>query len=212
MIAAIGLGRLEAVFLIEGTGQLRASGSGSGPSPLPGAWLPSVLPFHPTQGGTHATSLSVCRAVIRSRRRSFAGAGEPGELTAVVPPHHRPRGPGTENPNLAFSRAVQLGDTLYVSGQGGTVERTGNLDADLEKEIRSVLDRIQAIVEEAGLTMDDLAWVQVFCTDLALYGKFNDIYRTYFNGPLPARAFVGTSTLLGNPALHFEVMGIAVRP
>ena len=121
-----------------------------------------------------------------------------------------PGGAGTENPNLAFSRAVQLGDTLYVAGQIGTVERTGNFDADLEKEIRTVLDGIQAVIEEVGLTMDNLAWVQVFCTDLALYGKFNDIYRTYFNGPLPARAFVGTSTLLGNA--HFEVMGIAVKP
>ena len=121
-----------------------------------------------------------------------------------------PGGPGTENPNFASSLAVQVGDTLYVAGQIGTVERTGNFDADLEKEIRTVLDNIQAVVEEAGLTMDDLVWVQVFCTNLALYGKFNDIYRTYFTGPLPARAFVGTSTLLING--HFEVMGIAVRP
>ena len=120
-----------------------------------------------------------------------------------------PGGSGTDSPNRAFSRGVQVGDTLYVSGSIGTVENTGNLDADVEKEIRSVLDNIQAVIEEAGLTMDDLTWVQVFCTDLSLYGKFNDIYRTYFNGPLPSRAFVGTSKLLANA--HFEVMGIAVR-
>jgi len=51
--------------------------------------------------------------------------------------------------------------------------------------------------------------VQVFCTDLALYDTFNTIYMTYFEGPLPSRAFIGSSVLLGNS--HFEIMGTAVQ-
>ena len=43
----------------------------------------------------------------------------------------------------------------------------------------------------------------------AEYAAFNEVYRTYFKGPLPARAFLGTANLLGNA--HFEVMGIAVK-
>ena len=57
--------------------------------------------------------------------------------------------------------------------------------------------------------MDDLVWVQVFCTDLSYFPTFNKVYATYFNGELPARAFLGVDHLLGNA--HFEVMGIAVR-
>ena len=71
-------------------------------------------------------------------------------------------------------------------------------------------DAVKRSVEGAGLTMDDLAWVQVFTTDLSYYAGFNEVYRTYFKGPLPARAFLGTDKLLGGS--HFEVMGIAVRP
>jgi 2-iminobutanoate/2-iminopropanoate deaminase len=51
--------------------------------------------------------------------------------------------------------------------------------------------------------------VQVFASDLKDYATFNDVYRTYFTGPMPARAFLGAGSLLGGA--HFEVMGIAVR-
>ena len=60
-----------------------------------------------------------------------------------------------------------------------------------------------------GLTMDDLVWVQVFASDLSYYAAFNTVYRTYFKGPMPARAFLGAGSLLG--AAHFEVMGVAVK-
>jgi 2-iminobutanoate/2-iminopropanoate deaminase len=54
-----------------------------------------------------------------------------------------------------------------------------------------------------------LVWVQVFTTDVGNYGGFNEVYRTYFKGPLPARAFIGAGSLLANA--HFEIMGIAVK-
>ena len=59
------------------------------------------------------------------------------------------------------------------------------------------------------MTMDDLVSVQVFCSDVALYDDFNAVYRTYFTGDPPARAFLGAGTLLRGA--RFEVMGIAVR-
>jgi 2-iminobutanoate/2-iminopropanoate deaminase len=57
--------------------------------------------------------------------------------------------------------------------------------------------------------MDDLTWVQVFSSNLADYDAFNTVYRTYFKGALPARAYLGADHLLGGA--RFEVMGIAVR-
>ena len=72
------------------------------------------------------------------------------------------------------------------------------------------MDNVKKTVEAAGYTMDDLVWVQIFTTDLKYYGDFNAVYRTYFKGPLPARAFIGAGSLLGGA--HFEVMGIAAKP
>ena len=116
--------------------------------------------------------------------------------------------PGTTGP--AFSGAVMAGDTLYVSGTTDMDRATGKPPADPKDGAKLVLDNIKRTVESGGLTMDDLVWVQVFCTDLTYYAAFNEVYRTYFKGPLPARAFLGTDKLLGGA--HFEVMGIAVRP
>ena len=72
-----------------------------------------------------------------------------------------------------------------------------------------VLDAVKQTVESSGFTMDDLVSVTVYCTDLALYDTFNGVYRGYFHGRFPARAFIGVSTLLRGA--HFEVQGIAVR-
>jgi 2-iminobutanoate/2-iminopropanoate deaminase len=71
------------------------------------------------------------------------------------------------------------------------------------------MDSFKHSVEAGGLTMDELVWVQVFSSNLADYDAFNTVYRTYFKGPMPARAYLGVDHLLGNS--RFEVMGIAVR-
>jgi 2-iminobutanoate/2-iminopropanoate deaminase len=101
------------------------------------------------------------------------------------------------------------GDTLYVSGTTDNDPATGKPPADATVGARLVLDNIRRTVEKAGLTMDDLVWVQVFCSDLSNYAAFNAVYRTYFKGPMPARAFIGAGSLLGGA--HYEVMGVAVR-
>jgi enamine deaminase RidA (YjgF/YER057c/UK114 family) len=64
-------------------------------------------------------------------------------------------------------------------------------------------------LEKAGLKTDDLVSVTVYCTDLDLFDKFNTIYRTYFHGQFPARAFIGVNKLLAGA--HFEVAGTAVK-
>ncbi len=117
-----------------------------------------------------------------------------------------PRSPA-DGEVLPFSGAVWVGNTLYVSGmlglEGGQVPETA------EQEATNVLDNIKGVLETAGLTMDDLVVVQVYASDVGDYGAFNSVYRTYFTTEFPARAFLGSGTLLFGA--RFEVMGIAVR-
>src|SRR5215475_5755525 len=110
--------------------------------------------------------------------------------------------------SLPFSDAVLAGNTLYIAGHIGLDPKTGQAPADAEQEAKLVMDGIKTTVEGAGLTMDDLVSVQIFCTDLKLYDMFNKVYRTYFHGDFPTRAFVGTDKLLRGG--HFEVLGIAI--
>ena len=109
---------------------------------------------------------------------------------------------------LPFSDGVQVGDTLYLAGRLG-VDASGRIPDDLEKEIRLLLDGMQSVLKEAGMTMDDLATVTVYCPDLTLYDKFNTVYRSYFQKDFPARAFIGSGPLLRGA--HFEIQAIAAK-
>lgn len=108
-----------------------------------------------------------------------------------------------------FSDAVQVGNTVYLAGRLGTDPKTGQIPADVEQEIRNILDGMKAVLAESKLTMDDLVTVQVFCPDLTLYDKFNGVYRSYFGKNFPARAFIGSGPLLRGA--RFEIQGVAAK-
>ncbi len=110
---------------------------------------------------------------------------------------------------LPFSDAVLVGNTLYIAGHIGLDAKTGMPPASAEDEARMVMDGIKQTVEAAGLTMDDVVSLQIFCTDLKLYDTFNAVYKSYFHGDLPARAFIGVDKLIRGG--RYEVMGIAVK-
>ncbi len=114
----------------------------------------------------------------------------------------------TDTTALPFSGGVMVGNTLYLSGTLG-LAADGSVPGDPAVEARNVLDNVKRTLEQAGLTMDDLVTVQVFCSDVGLYDVFNRVYRTYFTGDFPARAFLGSGPLLRGA--RFEVQGIAVR-
>jgi len=110
---------------------------------------------------------------------------------------------------LPFSEGVLVGNTLYIAGHIGLDAKTSMPPASPEEEARLVMDGIKQTVESAGLSMDDVVSLQVFCTDLKLYDTFNSVYKTYFHGDYPARAFLGAANLLRGG--RYEVMGIAVK-
>jgi len=69
---------------------------------------------------------------------------------------------------------------------------------------------LKGTLTQAGMTMDDLVYVQIACTDLSLFDKFNPIYKSYFTtNDYPAREFIGAGSLLRGG--HFELQAIAVR-
>ncbi len=110
---------------------------------------------------------------------------------------------------LPFSNGVLVGDTFYMSGHLGLDPATKKPPADAEQEARLVLDGFRETLSRAKLGMEDLVFVQVFCSDVTLFDKFNAVYRTYFSGEFPARAFLGSGPLLFGA--RFEVQGIAVK-
>ena len=108
-----------------------------------------------------------------------------------------------------FSDALLVGDTLYLAGRTGHDLQTRALPADPADEVRAILDQMKTVLGQEKMAMDDLVFVQVYCTDVKLYDTFNAVYRTYFKR-FPARAFLGSGPLLGGA--RFEIQGIAEKP
>ena len=110
--------------------------------------------------------------------------------------------------HLPLSNGVLVGDTLYMSGAIG-VSASQKTPPSPEEEARATMEQVKQTLEQAGMTMDDVVSVQVFCSDLANYDAFNKVYATYFHDDYPARAFIGVDKLV--LGARYEVMGIAVK-
>ena len=100
-------------------------------------------------------------------------------------------------------------DGLYISGKGGVIPGTRTVPEDPKEEARLLMEDFKVTLERVGMTMNDLVYVTIYCTDLSLYSGFNEVYREYFSKDFPPRAFVGSGPLLFG--LRFEMQGIAVK-
>src|SRR3569833_166443 len=117
-------------------------------------------------------------AMLLTAAVGFAQQSDRVHLTAPLAKSH----------NLPFSSGVMVGGTLYIAGTTG-VDPTTKGPVTPEEEAKLVMNNIKQVVEQAGLTMDDVVFLQVYCTDLSKYDAFNGVYRTYFKEDIPARAF-----------------------
>ncbi len=94
-----------------------------------------------------------------------------------------------------YSQAVKVGYTVYLAGQIGLDPVTMQLVEGVDAQIEQVFQNMQAVVEEAGGTLADVAKVNVYLTDLGDFAKFNQVMAQYFSEPYPARAVVGVAAL-----------------
>lgn len=112
---------------------------------------------------------------------------------------------------LPFTPAVRVGDVLYLSGQVGV--QPGTLDlvpGGIEAEARQTMSNVRAVVEAAGLTMQDVVKCTVMLEDIGEWGTFNEVYQEFFETPYPARSAFGADGLaLGARA---EVECLAAYP
>ena len=96
----------------------------------------------------------------------------------------------------AYSQAVKVGGTVYVSGQIPLDPATGEMvQGPIEQHIRRVFDNLQAIVKEAGGDFSHVAKLNVFLTDLTHFPTLNKVMAEYFSQPYPARAAIQVAAL-----------------
>jgi reactive intermediate/imine deaminase len=95
-----------------------------------------------------------------------------------------------------YSQAVEVGNTLWVSGQIPLDPATKELvPGGIDAQIHQVFKNLRAIVTAAGASFDDVVKATVFLTDLSHFALVNKIMAEYFREPYPARAAVGVVSL-----------------
>lgn len=114
------------------------------------------------------------------------------------------------NPVGPYSQAIMSGNTLYLAGQIAINPESGEMvTTTIEKETRQVMDNLQAVLEEAGMNMDNVVKTTIYMTDLNNFGKVNEIYGSYFGDMPPARVTVGVASL--PKGANLEITMEAVR-
>mgnify|MGYP000042928368 FL=1 len=104
--------------------------------------------------------------------------------------------PNAPAPVGPYSQAILLDRQLYISGQIPLNPSTGQLEMDnIESATTRVLQNIDALLNEAGFTKDDVVKVSIFMKNLEEFQAMNAIYSAYFTGVAPARETVQVSRL-----------------
>ncbi len=95
-----------------------------------------------------------------------------------------------------YSQAVQYGDFLFVSGQIAIDPQTANIiEGDIEAQTEQSLKNLAAIIEAAGMSLQDVVKCTCFLKDMNDFARFNAVYENYFGESLPARETVEVSRL-----------------
>jgi 2-iminobutanoate/2-iminopropanoate deaminase len=115
----------------------------------------------------------------------------------VVTPKNSPAG-------RPFSAGLLVGDTLYVSGQGGLDAQTRKIPENFEDEVRSCLKNVGEVLHAGDMDFSDVVAVQLYLTDMDLFQRMNAVYVKVFKEPRPTRTTVGVAKLAGAGA-HIEI-------
>ena len=106
-----------------------------------------------------------------------------------------------------YSQAVRCGDLLFVSGMIALDPKTGEFAGpDIEAQAIRVLDNLKAVIEAAGMSLQNVLKSTVFLKDMNDFAKFNEIYGRYFAEAPPARETVQVARLPRDAAIEISVI------
>ena len=113
--------------------------------------------------------------------------------------------------NFSISHAIQVGDTVYVSGQVA-MDSDGNVvgPGDMKAQTRQALENVKALLEAAGASMEDVVKITVYLTDMSRLRETHEVRTVFFPDPPPASTAIGV-TALAFPGLLVEIEAVAVK-
>jgi 2-iminobutanoate/2-iminopropanoate deaminase len=109
-----------------------------------------------------------------------------------------------------YSQALMAGNMFFGSGQLGIDPATGKIvDGGAKEQAHQALKNIVALLEAAGLNLNNVVQVQIFLADLADFAQVNEVYKTFFMEPYPVRS---TFQVAGLPlSARVEIQTVAMK-
>ncbi len=108
-----------------------------------------------------------------------------------------------------YSQGILAGNTLYAAGQIGLNPLSGEMAGDdLESQTIQTLENLKAVVEAAGMSMEQVVEAQVFLADINDFTHFNELYSEYFLENPPARAVIEASALPRNALVEIKLTAV----
>ena len=110
-----------------------------------------------------------------------------------------------------YNQAVLIDNTLYLSGQIPLIPESMKLiEGDLEAETKQVMENLNAVLEAAEMTFENVVKSSIFLSDMNNFSIVNEVYGRYFNEKTaPARETVEVANL--PKFVRIEIAMIAVR-
>ena len=106
-----------------------------------------------------------------------------------------------------YSQAIRAGSLLFVSGQIPLDPATGAMvEGDIAAQTRRVFANLEAILEAAGASFDNVVRTTVYLADMNDFATVNQIYGTYFSSPAPARATVQAARLPKDARVEIDLI------
>jgi len=108
-----------------------------------------------------------------------------------------------------YSPAIRIGDFVFTAGQIGIDPQTGAVVAGgIEVETRQVLFNLQHLLEEAGVSLENVVKTTVFLRDMNDFPRMNAIYGEFFTINPPARSTVQVAALPKGAAVEIEAVAV----
>ncbi|MFH0943244.1 MAG: RidA family protein [Candidatus Beckwithbacteria bacterium] len=108
-----------------------------------------------------------------------------------------------------YSQAITVGNLVLTSGQIHLTAEGKLLKGTIEAQTHQVMKNLGAVLDAAGVSFKEVVKATIYVTDMAIYGKINEVYGSYFSEPFPARETVQAAALpLG---AEVEISLVAVK-
>ena len=113
------------------------------------------------------------------------------------------KAPGAIGP---YSQAVEANGMVFISGQLPINPETGLMPETVSEQTEQSMKNLQAILEAAGCTFDNVVKSTCYLADMSYFGEMNTVYAKYFTGDCPARAAFAVKELPKKALVEIEMI------